>query len=137
MRGCSVEHVQTYSLALLRVINHSHSFGWAQTCKTVDFSSLICSGPLFGAHTSYQRPGVLEWHTDISLTEEEVGGGNGPHHFTAPISTHLKTTSGRITACPAVNYYQLFVGQGKPPDLTVAGAHRDGPTDGAFSWLSH
>lgn len=103
----------------------------------MDFSSQICSGLLFRAHTSYQSLGVLEWPTDISLTEGLMSGASMvttttilPRQF-----QHIsKTTSGGIAARPAVSYHQLFVGRGK--ELQIGPwPRRDGPTDGGFSPL--
>lgn len=121
--------MQTYSLALLTIINHSHSLvglGLAKQWISLLRSVLGCFSELIHHIRGWEpRTGTL-----TSLSLKRGRRGNGHHHFNAPISTHLKTTSGRITACTAVNYYQLFVGQEKPPDLTVAGEHRDGPTAG-------
>lgn len=105
--------VQDYSLATLNVINHSLGFGPARTCKTVDFSSQICSGLLFMAHTSYQSLGVLEWPTDISLTKGLMSGADSHHHFTAPISTHLKNHLWGHCCLPRCELPSALCGPGK------------------------
>ncbi|KAK5860758.1 hypothetical protein PBY51_022217 [Eleginops maclovinus] len=80
----------------------------------------MCSGLLFRAHTSYQSLRVLEWPTDISLTEKLTSGADGHHHFfLANFNTSQKPPQS-IGACPAVNYHQLFVGRGTDLDRSAA-----------------